>query len=231
MSRGRSISVGLISDIHGNFSALSAVLRRLDEEKVGKIVCLGDTAGYYPQVNECIDALREREIPSVMGNHDWYLTSGRCIRSETVNDCIEYQRTIISKQNLMWLQNLPIQLEEHGIRVVHGGWSDPLDEYLEPSAEYFRMLRGSYFASGHSHIPQVFVAPGKLWCNPGSVGQPRDGNPEASFAIFDGLSFTINRVAYDVDETIKACLDAGLPNKAFGGLTSGSRHLTESPNL
>jgi len=227
MYLGSSNALGLISDVHGNFAALSAVLGEIDKRGIKEIVCLGDTAGYYPQVNDCIDALRDREVASVMGNHDWYLTSGRCIRSTMANVCIDYQKTKISEGNLMWLTHLPLQLERHGIRMVHGGWSDPLDEYLEPSAEYFKLLRGRFFASGHSHIPQVFTSAEKIWCNPGSVGQPRDGDPRASFAVFDGLNFTIERVEYDVSETIKACVDAGLPKKVFGGLGAGSSTLTE----
>ena len=220
-------TVGLISDVHGNISALLAVLASMDAAGVKNIVCLGDTAGYYPQVNECVEILRERNIPSVMGNHDWYLTSGRCLRSNLVNMCIDYQRTVITSQNLAWLRSLPLEIEMYGIRMVHGGWSDPLDEYLEPTDEYFQQLRGNFFASGHSHIPEIVSLEGKSWCNPGSVGQPRDGNPDASFAIFDGSRFLLKRVQYDIDQTVRACLSAGLPQKVFGGLSHGSRTLTE----
>ena len=221
------IKIGLISDIHGNLSALQAVLAYLDTAKVKNIVCLGDTSGYHPQINECIEILRARNIPSVMGNHDWYLASGRCLRSTMVNVCIDYQRTIISSQNLDWLKSLPLEIDMFGVRMVHGGWSDPLDEYLVPTDKYFEPLRGSYFASGHSHISQIFSSNGKTWCNPGSVGQPRDGNPDASFAIFNGSNFELKRVKYDIDQTVEACLAAGLPQKVFGGLSSGSKTLTD----
>ena len=223
----KSIKVGIISDIHGNLSALQAVLAYLDDAEVENIICLGDTSGYHPQINECIEVLRARKIPSVMGNHDWYLASGRCLRSPLVNICIEYQRTIISSQNLAWLRSLPLEIEKFGLRMVHGGWSDPLDEYLEPTDGYFENLRGSYFASGHSHISQIFSVNGKTWCNPGSVGQPRDGNPDASFAIFNGSTFELKRVKYDVNRTIEACLTAGLPLKVFGGLSRGTKTLTD----
>jgi putative phosphoesterase len=228
MSQSKQKKVGLISDVHGNFPALLAVIEALDVCEVDQIFCLGDTAGYYPQVNECIDLLRERNIASVMGNHDWYLASGNCLRSRMVNLCIEYQRTVITLENLRWLRSLPIEIEEYGIRMVHGGWSDPLDEYLEPNENYFRPLSGSYFASGHSHFPQIFSSGGKVWCNPGSVGQPRDSNSQASFAIFDGTTFEIHRVTYDVGETIVKCREAGLPSKVYGGLRIGSRTLVEN---
>ena len=78
--------IGIISDVHGNYSALSRVLARLDALGVSRIICLGDTAGYYCQVNECCDALRERAVFSVMGNHDWYLArQQRCPRSNSAN--------------------------------------------------------------------------------------------------------------------------------------------------
>lgn len=219
--------VGIISDIHGNLSALLAVLAYLDVTGVKNVVCLGDTAGYHPQVNECIEILRERNIPSVMGNHDWYLSRGRCIRSTLVNICIDYQRSVITSHNLEWLNSLPIEIEMYGIRMVHGGWSDPLDEYLQPTSRYFQQLRGSFFASGHSHIPQVFSLEGKTWCNPGSVGQPRDGNPDASFAVFDGENFVLHRIQYDIQQTVQACINAGLPKKVYGGLGNGSKSLTD----
>ncbi len=227
MSLSKQQRVGLVADIHGNFPALLAVMEALDTIGVDQIFCLGDTAGYYPQVNECIDLLRERNISSVMGNHDWYLASGHCLRSNMVNLCIEYQRTAVTPQNLAWLKSLPIEMEERGIRMVHGGWADPLDEYLQPTENYFRSLRGEYFASGHSHFPAIFSSDGKVWCNPGSVGQPRDSNPEASFAIFYGSNFQIHRVEYDIEETIVQCESAGLPRKVYGGLRSGSRNLVE----
>jgi putative phosphoesterase len=230
MSQSKQKEVGLISDIHGNFPALLAVMDALDAREVDQIFCLGDTAGYYPQVNECINLLRERNISSVMGNHDWYLASGNCLRSRMVNLCIEYQRTVVTLQNLKWLKSLPIEIEEYGVRMVHGGWSDPLDEYLEPTENYFRPLQGNYFASGHSHFPQIFSSNGKVWCNPGSVGQPRDSDPRASFAIFNGSSFEIHRVRYDIEETILKSIEAGLPSKVYGGLHIGSRSLIEGSN-
>ena len=123
-----------------------------------------------------------------------------------------------------------MEIEEFGVRMVHGGWSDPLDEYLQPTKNYFQPLQGKYFASGHSHLPQIFSSEEKVWCNPGSVGQPRDSNPNASFAIFDGSTFQIHRVEYDIEETIMKSKAAGLPSKVYGGLHIGSRTLVESPN-
>jgi predicted phosphodiesterase len=219
------VALGLISDIHGNFPALLSVLGELDNFGVKEIVCLGDTAGYYPMVNECIAELRKRHIRSVMGNHDWYLAAGKCLRSSAVTACIDYQKSIVTAENLLWLQSLPLELKINGVRIVHGGWSDPIDEYLDPKPGYFQNLEGLFFASGHSHIPQIIFDGDKTWCNPGSVGQPRDNNPHASFGIFEENRFQIYRTKYDVESVINECKKFGLPEKIYGGLAVGSKKL------
>ena len=147
------MKTAFISDIHGNYEALKAVLADIDRLGIENVVCAGDIVGYYCQVNECCDELRSRGIPSVMGNHDWYLAGGGwCIRSKSVNDCLVYQRRVVSAENVEWLKMLPLQLDVHEVRMVHGGWSDPLDEYLKPAQEYFDRLEGHYFLTGHTHI-------------------------------------------------------------------------------
>ena len=90
------MKIAFISDIHGNFEALKAVLEEIDRMGITQIYCAGDVVGYYAQINECCEELRKREIPCVMGNHDWYVAGGGfCPRSRSVNDCLAYQRTII----------------------------------------------------------------------------------------------------------------------------------------
>ena len=102
--------IGLISDIHGNYEALKSVLGELDRMNIDKIYCLGDVVGYYSQVNECCEELIGRNIPSLMGNHDWYLASGGfCPRSDSANKCLEYQRKIIVESNIQWLRSNPVQ--------------------------------------------------------------------------------------------------------------------------
>lgn len=201
--------IGLISDIHGNYSALSTVLRALDAMNVSDVICLGDVAGYYCQINECCDALRERKIPTLLGNHDFYLTRREpCPRSNSANRCLDHQRQIIREDNFAWLADKQSQAHWHGISVVHGGWIDPLDEYFVPSASYFSSLNGSVFASGHTHV-QLAWEENKKYCNPGSVGQPRDGNPAAAFAIWDGEHFKSHRIAYDINSVHRAMAEAG----------------------
>lgn len=220
------MTTAFISDVHGNFEALKAVLSSIDDLGIEKIVCAGDVVGYYSQVNECCDELRARDVRTVMGNHDWYMAGGWCIRSKSVNDCLEYQRRIISPVNLEWVRSLPIQVTVDGVRVVHGGWSDPLDEYLDPDDDYFDHLDGDVFVSGHSHVQTLRRFGEKVYCNPGSVGQPRDGDPRAGFAVFDGEDFQLHRVEYDMQKVFDLMDAAGFDEYYYGGLKTGARHLT-----
>ena len=182
--------------------------------------------GYYSQVNECCDELRRRGIPSVMGNHDWYMAGGGfCLRSKSVNDCLAYQRRVISQINLAWLKTLPVQLQVGDIRMVHGGWSDPIDEYLKPSQEYFDRLEGNIFVTGHTHLQTLQRFGDKLYCNPGSVGQPRDGDARAAFAVYDGSEFELHRVAYDMQKVFDLMDAAGFNDYYYGGLKTGARNL------
>jgi predicted phosphodiesterase len=220
------MTTAFISDIHGNMAALEAVLGDIDRQGITRIVYAGDVAGYYTEINACCDALRSREIPTVMGNHDWYLGGdGHCLRSRSVNDCLAYQRSVVTPDNKAWLANLPLQVLADGVRVVHGGWADPLDEYLKPTAEYFAALDGQFFLSGHSHLPCIERFDRQVYCNPGSVGQPRDGDPRAAYALFDGQTFELRRVAYDVRSVFERMAAAGFNDYYYGSLATGARRL------
>jgi len=216
--------IAIISDIHANHAALIAVLDELDRMSIKKIICLGDVGGYYCQINECCETLQEKNIFSLMGNHDWYLASGeQCPRSNGANRCLDYQRTIIKQSNLDWLASLRPQAQIEHLHIVHGGWNDPLDEYLVPSAEYFAKISGHFFASGHTHVPCIWSGNGKTYCNPGSVGQPRDGDPRASFAVFDKNTFSLHRVYYDFRGLQKEMEKAGFEKYFYENLEIGSR--------
>ncbi|WP_291993477.1 metallophosphoesterase family protein [Candidatus Accumulibacter sp. ACC003] len=218
--------IGIISDIHGSHVALAAVLARLDEMAVSEIICLGDIGGYYCQVNECCEELRSRNIFSLMGNHDWYLATGEtCPRSASANRCLDYQRRILAETNRSWLQSLKPRADIGALSIVHGGWNDPLDEYVVPSVEYFSCLEGRFFASGHTHVPCVWGAGDKKYCNPGSVGQPRDGDPRAAFALWDRDSgvFTLQRVRYNYVLLQTAMKQAGFEPYFYENLSRGTR--------
>jgi len=218
--------IAIISDIHGNYVALEEVLKTIDKMDISEIYCLGDIVGYYPQVNECCDELRKRKVKCIMGNHDWYMVAKSfCPRSKSVNDCLAYQRKIITNENLNWIETFPSHRFEKNISMVHGGWTNPIDEYLDPNEEYFNKLDGKYFISGHSHIQSLNIFENKIYCNPGSVGQPRDENPAAAFATFNGENFELQRVAYNVDKIGELMELAGFNGYYYGCLKTGSKNL------
>ncbi|WP_083208557.1 metallophosphoesterase family protein [Mycobacterium malmoense] len=217
--------IAILSDIHGNYVALEQVLKTIDEMEIKDIYCLGDFVGYYPQVNEVCNELRKRGALCVIGNHDWYmLADSFCDRSQSVNDTIGYQKKIISDENLEWLKSLPVYREYQELKMVHGGWVNPLDEYLrEPNEVYFSKVGGKYFASGHTHLPRIDDYGTKIYCNPGSVGQPRDGDNRSSFATWDGATFEIHRVAYDYEAVGKLMGQAGFSGYYYERLAIGAK--------
>lgn len=220
------MKIAFISDIHGNYEALKSVLAEIDRLGVTSVYCAGDIVGYYSQINECCNELRSRSIPSVMGNHDWYMAGGGfCPRSQSVNDCLIYQRKVIEQENLDWLKTLPLQIRIENVQMVHGGWGDPIDEYLKPSEEYFEKVSGEAFVSGHTHVQSIQRFKNKTYCNPGSVGQPRDGDHRAAFAIYDGRNFELHRVEYDMQKVFDLMEAAGFNDYYYGGLKTGARYL------
>ena len=214
--------IAIISDIHSNYSALAATLDRIDVMGIKKIICLGDVAGYYCEINECCQALRKRGVYSIQGNHDWYIaTNSKCKRSNIVNKCIDYQRSIISESNLNWLKSFKPKANIDGLNIVHGGWNNLIDEYFTPTEKYFSNIPGKFFASGHTHIPILFESNNKIYCNPGSVGQPRDGDPRASFAVWKNKKFSIHRVYYDFKPLQKKMCNLGFEEYIYKNLKFG----------
>ena len=214
----------LIADIHGNLPALQSVMERIDRLDIDRIICLGDTVGYYPFVNECIGIVRGKCEFSVMGNHDLYLTGkAECPRSGTVRLTIGYQRGIITDDALAWLGSLPDHFSDDQMYICHGGPLDHIDQYLREPPYAFD-ADASIFASAHTHVPVVYTENGKIYVNPGSVGQPRDGDPRASFAVFDDdKTVRIERVPYDIDAVADASLRAGFDERLFGCLYRGTK--------
>lgn len=216
--------LAIISDIHGNLSALEAVIEKIDGIGVERIVCLGDVAGYYPDVDACADILRSRGITTLLGNHDDYIASGiPCPRSDSANRCLDHQRRTMREETRDWLCSLPRRIQLNGVDMVHAGWNDPLDEYVTPSDSYFLTLAGNVFISGHTHVQYVWRGATALYCNPGSVGQPRDGDPRAAFATWNGVSFNLHRVPYDIERTERSMQAAGFSEYFFRNLRLGSR--------
>ncbi|WP_435334354.1 metallophosphoesterase family protein [Haloarchaeobius sp. TZWWS8] len=215
---------GVISDVHGNLPALESVLA--DMPPVDGLLCAGDTVGYGPWPAECIDELVARDVPSVMGNHD------RAVASETgfsFNDlaqaAIEYTREQLSHRHLDWLRDLPTERRaaDGTVHVVHGHPDDP-DHYTRPhefSASLLREARA--LVMGHTHVQHTEIYPEGVVMNPGSVGQPRDGDPRAAYSVLDldELSVDERRVEYDVQRVQTAIRDAGLPDRLANRLAQG----------
>ena len=214
------MKIGFISDIHGNFEALKSVLNELDEMGVSEIYCLGDVVGYLTQVNECCNELRRRGVKSIMGNHDWYMASNNyCKRSISVNDYLDYQRSVITTENLEWIRSFKVYRIVENIHMVHGGWENPIDEYLlNPSDEYFKNINGDMFMSGHTHIQMLKKLKNGFYCNPGSVGQPRDTDWRAAYAVFDGVNFVLHRVEYDRPKVLNLLELAGFDDEYYRNL-------------
>lgn len=220
------MKIALISDIHGNYPALQAVFDRIHLEDCDLVVSLGDVAGYYCMVNECVDLCRSNGVVNILGNHDYYLISSTgCPRSTTANICIEFQKRIITPENLEWLHESITTYRNAHYWFVHGGWNNSLDEYVE-SFDFSRFLGCGkrIFASGHTHIQHIQQAGHLTYVNPGSVGQPRDGDPRAAFAVIDSAGeVSLHRVRYDVDKITSVMTQNSFENRFFDGLYTGTR--------
>lgn len=216
--------IAIISDIHGNLPALEAVLARIDALGCSRIVSLGDVVGYYAQPGECIDQLCARGIANIMGNHDHYIASGEgCPRSKLVSDIIDYQRTIISPEQVSWLAASARFLTEGPVHFYHGGPRDPVDQYLYEIGPDDLPEGASILFAGHTHVQIVLELDGRRFCNPGSVGQPRDGDPRAAFAtLADGI-IALHRVDYDIDRTAFHMREAGFAPKCYENLYLGAQ--------
>ena len=231
----------LISDIHSNLEALESVLERLRREEVDSVLNLGDLVGYNASPAECLALLQSRpDIHNLAGNHDLALLSPE--RAEAFN-IIAYQalmwcREQVPGPDLEFLQGLPLTLETPGFWACHGTPTNP-DTYIAYHFQGKRVLKDLSKSAGvrvcffgHTHrralwyrdirgkvalqdipLKMVLSREGHYLINPGSVGQPRDGNPQAAYAIFDDGEFSIQfkSVPYDLASAQQRILRAGLP--------------------
>lgn len=209
------MEIAVISDVHSNLPALEVVLDNIGDMEV---FCCGDIVGYNPFPNETLEILRKRKIKGVLGNHDYAVVKGDTTWLNT-NAAIAALSTldVIAKSNLGYLALLPETFKGEGFVAVHGSPRDPLFEYVYP--EYSLELLESFLGDsgvlimGHTHIPFVKHLKGGVVFNPGSVGQPRDGNPRASYALLDleKKKVRLKRLSYDIDRVAEEILEKGLP--------------------
>jgi predicted phosphodiesterase len=219
----------VISDIHSNLEALSRVLDRIDQLGVDRIVCLGDIVGYGPRPNECIDLVRKRCASVIKGNHDAGAVGELPLEHFNVNgrSAIRWTRDQLSPQNADFLRGLTLLRVLDDMTLTHATPTDPESWDYVVSRPAIRKCFNHFTTSicfiGHTHTPLIAGEDGKInafkagmryLINPGSVGQPRDGNPRASFGLLDDESwkFEIVRVTYNTDATASAIRNAGLPD-------------------
>jgi len=232
------MEIAVISDIHSNLVAFEAVLA--DMPPVDTTICAGDVVGYGPQPAECLEIVRDREIPTVMGNHDRGIATDSAFAFNSMAKAgVQYSREQLSQDAIDWLYDLPTERHEFDGRVtiVHGHPDDP-DRYTYPrmfSAEMLgegrnssdstsgRSPRVDVLVMGHTHVQAHEVFDEGIVMNPGSVGQPRDGDPRAAYAILDLDAMTVeeHRVEYDIDLVEHQVAQAGLPEQIGSRLHQG----------
>jgi predicted phosphodiesterase len=227
---GDSTRAAVIADIHGNYPALAAVLAELDRAGISRIYCLGDLVGYYCEINEVIAALRERGAITILGNHDHALAhlGGEIPRSRSATEVLRRQLAYIDPDHLAWLGALPRTVElVHAGRSylgIHGGLDDPMDEYIrEIGPEYLERHAFAHdvLLAGQTHVPLHVQLGARAHANPGSVGQPRDGDPRASYLVLDGPELVFHRVAYDIAALVARMQERGFPDYLTRRLESG----------
>ena len=219
--------IAIIADVHGNYPALKAVLEDIESLGINEIYSLGDVAGYYSLINECIELLKNKGIPNIMGNHDYYLANSEIfLRSNAANICLNFQRKIIAVENLKWLKKALSIIEIGNMWMVHGGWHDYREEYIyNPEEEYFDGIEGKYFFSGHTHVQVLKKFGARTYCNPGSIGQPRDGDNRAAYALIDNKKdkIILKRISYSIDEIALHMKANGFDAYFYENLYKGSR--------
>jgi len=241
--------VAIVSDLHANLPAFEAVLAHAERGgRADALWCLGDIVGYGPHPNECIARLRGYEHRAVAGNHD-LAACGR-MGTEEFNDAaaaaVEWTARQLSDASRKYLEALPMVLTEGDFTLVHGSLRWPEWEYLlssEQAQAHLELQKTPYGLVGHSHLPFVYEevepAPPRLRAttdgervelgerrmilNPGGAGQPRDGDPRACYALYNGedRSVTYHRVEYDIEATQRAMEVAGLPRWLIERLSYG----------
>jgi predicted phosphodiesterase len=237
----------VISDVHANLTALEAVLKSAGS--VDAVWCLGDLVGYGPDPNECVQRIRSLpHLSCIKGNHDAAVVNDKNI--EKFNDeaelSVKYTKAKLTPENLAFLMKLREKKITQTITLAHGSPRNPLWEYVVENL--VAMMNFAYFNTqlafvGHSHLPisftlaengdkivrtiaegdQELIITGRAILNPGSVGQPRDRDPRASYGIFhpEASLWKIFRVEYDIAAVQKRIFAAGLPEKGAMRLENG----------
>lgn len=243
----------VISDIHANLKALEAVLHdafhNANHESPDAIWCLGDLVGYGPNPNECVERVRQLEnLTCLIGNHDQAALGIVSLQrfNQDARLAAAWTSETLSDENKGYLRSLPSEFTMDKFTLTHGSPRKPAWEYIldaRTADENFEYLSTEYCLVGHSHLPLIFyrsngadhtIVRPILWnepmsltprmiLNPGSVGQPRDLDPRAAYAILDleNCTWTARRINYDVEEVKSKMLEIGLPDRQALRLLAG----------
>jgi predicted phosphodiesterase len=241
--------LGIISDIHGNLPALEAALAAIDAVGVDEVWCLGDVVGYGAQPDECTRLVAERCPVSLVGNHDLAVLGAIEVSafSPAAAAAVKWTQANASSDTLDYLRGLEPADEGREVGLYHASPRDPVWEYVlwtDQAEDCIAAQSGRVSLIGHSHVALHFLAPGNdqevrgahaeggtrvevadgRWLiNPGSVGQPRDGDPRAAWLELDTDSWaaTYHRSEYPIDRAAEAIAEAGLPEHLAARLYVG----------
>jgi predicted phosphodiesterase len=238
--------VAVISDVHANLHALEAVLEEIDAERVDVVWCLGDVVGYGPLPNECCDVIRQRCDVCLVGNHD--LVALGQINVGDFNDeaaaAATWTMNQLSQEARAFLEGLQPSAVASGVDLFHASARDPVWEYIlteEAAQATLELTTAQVVLVGHSHVALAIrtanggvaggLAPGgtdveldgRWLLNPGSVGQPRDGDPRAAWLLLDldRMFAAFHRVPYSIEETQNEMRERGLPRLLAARLARG----------
>jgi len=239
----------ILADIHANLAALTAVLKDIEVKGgVDEIWCLGDIVGYGPEPAECIKLLRKYKPVCVSGNHDLGATGKLELTffNPPAAEACRWTAEHLSAADILYLSELPATIKRGDFLLAHGSPKDPALEYImSPSIaeRNFAHFDTRFCLAGHTHVPVAYkleekgmvatvaLRPGiglvmiehRIILNPGSVGQPRDGDPRASYGIYDseGEIFRLYRIPYDIRATQDKMMQAGLPIQLVTRLEQG----------
>ena len=220
------MKIVVISDIHSNLEALEAVTSSLDG--YDEIFCLGDLVGYGAQPNEVISRIRSLK-PGLLiaGNHDFAVVTGDTSNfASHAALAVDWTREEISSENLSYLRKMQLfssfTQDSICVKAYHGSPREPLNEYVFPGTADFVLksmidtAQCDVLLLGHTHMPIKFRANSQCLFNPGSVGQPRDRDPRASYGILEiekeNVNFEIKKVNYDIDSAAAKILEKPVPN-------------------
>jgi diadenosine tetraphosphatase ApaH/serine/threonine PP2A family protein phosphatase len=240
--------VAVISDIHSNLHALEAVLADIQAEAPDEVWCLGDIVGYGAQPNECVDAIRETARLSLCGNHDLAVlgTIDVATFSGDAGAAARWTRTVLGESQAEWLGGLAPTADRAGVQLFHGSPRDPVWDYVlseEIAKESILRSTAPLLLVGHSHVAlalswdgrqmsgglapaatEVDLSRGRFVLNPGSVGQPRDGDPRAAWLLIDeeARRAAFRRVPYPIARAQAAIRVHGLPEGLAARLAHGA---------